>query len=800
MIVRGKERLRADFRGVNQILDHRPGDAQAIERAGASSDLVEDDQRVCRRAAQDVRHLVHLHHERGLAARQVIRRAHAREDAVDNADLRAVRRDKAAHMRHQRDERHLPHVGALASHVRPGDNQHAVVVFIHQRAVGHKELIAVQSRLHDRMTAVFDGKHAVRRDFRTDIVVAHGSNRQRQQRVERLEAHGRLLDARNLRRQEVADLDEEALLQADGFLLRAQNGFLNLVQLRRHVALAVGQRLLAGIAVRHLIVVRLGDLDVVAKDLVVLNLEVFDLGQLALLRLQVGNPLLTVRGSLAQLVQLRIVAVPDEMAVAHQQRRIRVDRPREQIHHVVKRRQLLQQLAQHARGIQPLDGGVDCRHMRKRVAQRQTVLGVDAAVGNAAEQALHVVDLRQLLAEQVGGHIVFLEHLHRVEPTVDLLLHRQRLLDKAAQHAAAHRRAGIIQHAEQRPLLLAGAHGLRQFQIAPGRVVEHHEPLVVVLGDAGDVLERVLLRLLQVLHQRARRADAQLQPFQAKRLQGLHPEVLQQRRLGLGMLEIHAVFDAVRQIRRPGRQLAVRDDFLRRDAGQLVLQAGARLVNLVDAEFARGHVGKGQSRLAAVHADGEQVAVAAILEHGLLDHRARRHHADDVPLDQALGRRRVFHLLADGHLVALFDQTVDIRLGAVERHAAHRRALLHAAAFPRQRQLQLPGNELGVLKEHLIEVAEPEEQDHARILVLHIQILAHHGGHLRHVSASVREEWESLQWQPEQPLQLPEQPPCCGSSPVMMYSSTLLTWFIISEKCWRAVVIASTAGIAFSFF
>ena len=312
------------------------------------------------------------------------------------------------------------------------------------------------------------------------------------------------------------------------------------------------------------------------------------------------------------------------------------------------------------------------------------------------------------------------------------------------------------------------------------------------------MLERVLLRLLQVLHQRARRADAQLQPFQAERFQGLHLEVLQQRRLGLGVLKIHAAFDAVRQIRRPGGQLAVCDDLLRGNACQLVLQTGACLVNFIDAEFARGNVGKGQSRLAAIHADGEQIAVAAILEHGLLDHRARRHHADDVPLDQALGRRRVLHLLTDGDLVALFDQAVDIRLGAVERHAAHRRALLHAAAFPRQRQLQLPGNELGVLKEHLIEIAKPEEQDHARIPVLHVQILAHHGGHLRHVSASVREDWESLQWQPEQPLQLPEQPPCCGSSPVMMNSSTLLTWFIISEKCWRAVVIASTAGIALS--
>jgi hypothetical protein len=37
---------------------------------------------------QDVRHLGHLHHERGLPRRKVVRSAHARVDAVHNADLR----------------------------------------------------------------------------------------------------------------------------------------------------------------------------------------------------------------------------------------------------------------------------------------------------------------------------------------------------------------------------------------------------------------------------------------------------------------------------------------------------------------------------------------------------------------------------------------------------------------------------------------------------------------------------------------------------------------------------------------
>ena len=59
------------------------------------------------------------------------------------------------------------------------------------------------------------------------------------------------------------------------------------------------------------------------------------------------------------------------------------------------------------------------------------------------------------------------------------------------------------------------------------------------------------------------------------------------------------------------------------------------------------------------------------------------------------------------------------------RNAAHRRLLLVAAAA-RQSQPKFPRNELGVIEEHLIKIAEAKEQYLVGMPVLRFQILLHH--------------------------------------------------------------------------
>src|SRR2546423_7859454 len=96
MVVRSEDRLAAD--PLVQMLTHRPGDRDTVIRAGASTDLVEQDEAAARCGVQDGARLRHLHHERRLSAHQVVARADSREDAVTDANGRGYGGGGAAHL------------------------------------------------------------------------------------------------------------------------------------------------------------------------------------------------------------------------------------------------------------------------------------------------------------------------------------------------------------------------------------------------------------------------------------------------------------------------------------------------------------------------------------------------------------------------------------------------------------------------------------------------------------------------------------------------------------------------------
>ena len=294
MVVRRKQRLCADFLFVHQVFHNCPRDAQAVKRTRSTSDFIEYNQRFRCCAPQNVRHLVHFHHKRRLAARQIVGCADTGKNAIHNSDFSAFRRNKTAHMRHQRDKRHLTHISALARHVRASNDEHAVIFIVEQRTVGHKLFVTVHARLDHRMTAILNIDYTVFRNFRPNIAVLHRSNRQRNQRVERLEPHRRMLNARNLRGKELSDFDKQPLFQPNRLFLCAEHGFLNFMQFRRHIAFTVGQRLLSCVAIRHLLIVGLRHFNVVAEHAIILNFEILDARQLSLFGLQIGNPLMAV--------------------------------------------------------------------------------------------------------------------------------------------------------------------------------------------------------------------------------------------------------------------------------------------------------------------------------------------------------------------------------------------------------------------------------------------------------------------------------------------------------------------------
>ena len=87
---------------------------------------------------------------------------------------------------------------------------------------------------------------------------------------------------------------------------------------------------------------------------------------------------------------------------------------------------------------------------------------------------------------------------------------------------------------------------------------------------------------------------------------------------------------------------------------------------------------------------------------------------------------RIFQLFGDGDTEALADQRQQIGLGGMNRHAAHGDIGPQMLAAFGQRDVQRLRCRHGIVKEHLIEIAHPIEQQRAGMLRLDRQILRHH--------------------------------------------------------------------------
>ena len=101
----------------------------------------------------DVGDLVHLHHKGRLTRGKIVGSADARKDRVAQSDLGIGRGHKAAHLRHQHDQRDLAHIGRFTSHVGTGDDRDTVVDIVKQDVVRDEHRVAEQ-RLHHGMAAV----------------------------------------------------------------------------------------------------------------------------------------------------------------------------------------------------------------------------------------------------------------------------------------------------------------------------------------------------------------------------------------------------------------------------------------------------------------------------------------------------------------------------------------------------------------------------------------------------------------------------------------------------------------------
>ena len=117
-------------------------------------------------------------------------------------------------------------------------------------------------------------------------------------------------------------------------------------------------------------------------------------------------------------------------------------------------------------------------------------------------------------------------------------------------------------------------------------------------------------------------------------------------------------------------------------------------------------------------------SVSSVSVPGVTSRTTSRRTTDLLP--RFLASAGIFELFADSDAVAERDQLVQIVVGALDRHAAHRNVLAEMLAALGQHDAERAAGDLGIVEEQFVEIAHPVEQQRARIGGLDLDVLLHH--------------------------------------------------------------------------
>ncbi|CDC62015.1 uncharacterized protein BN660_01255 [Clostridium sp. CAG:448] len=743
MIMRGKQRLCADSAAVG-ILHNGAGNAHSVVSGGSSAHLVVDDQAFRRRIFQNIRHLIHFQHEGGLPRRQVIGCPDAGENLVHNPDMRLRRRHKRADLRKQNDQSRLPHISRFSRHIRSRDQHHPVVPGVKQRVVGHKVTVT-HKLLHHRMPPVAD-VHLVRHiHHRTDILFFRRHGRKRHINVDLRKQCRRPLDTGTVLGNLRTHLLEKIILHRLDFIAGAQNGLLQLFELRRHIPLAVRKRLLADIAVRDLPDQGFCHLYVIAEHVVVPDAQRLDSRCLPFARLQAFHPFLAVVPHRALIVQLLIVSCGNDAAIPDQKRRIRQNGGFDQCTQILQGIQFRVNPPELITAA-PFKKLTHFRQNRRRRCNGTQIPSVGGAVHNPGDQPLHIQHVGKQFPHLFAQKELSVQLLHRALPFGDAGNIQERMLHPLAQKTRAGRGTRFVKHPKQRAALLFGTHGFGQFQVPPGVDVQIHILPLAVDVQFLNIGNIPLLHIRNIGKQGAERTDhlavpeglfthavRKLCPDALRRLFIVKPPRLFVRDHGAGSAD-----DEIRSPRKGGNR-QIGNHLTGRIGSDLVDQARVWVVpgDGGGKHLSGGHIRKADTVLVLAKADRAQIIVLLVGQQIGLDQRSGRDNAHHLTPDQSLGKRRVLHLLTDGDFESLSDQLTDILVHGVVRDSAHGRAFLFPAIPSRQRQSDGAGRGDRVVKKHLVKIPQAIKEQIIFILLLDLQVLFHHRCHGAYSSPAV---------------------------------------------------------------
>ena len=313
-----------------QMFDRRPGDGKPVEGRRAASDLVEDDEGTRAGLIEDRRRLDHFHHEGGAPARQIVRRADTRKEPVHHADMRRGRRNETAHLRHNGDQSVLPEEGRLTGHVGTGEQPDMFRRSTVRRqcaVVGHEiaaTRLAPERRFDHRMTPAFDMKGERVVDKRPRVALLGGKFGQGRGGIERGQRLGRRRDhfmlGQHLRGERIEQLhlqrERTAARIGDTACQIGEFGGREAHRIRHGLAMDEFVRggQLVGMARRYL--------DVIAKHIVVPDLQGRHAGLFGILRLKPGDETARIVAQRAGLVEIGGITFGNEAAVTRHKRQL----------------------------------------------------------------------------------------------------------------------------------------------------------------------------------------------------------------------------------------------------------------------------------------------------------------------------------------------------------------------------------------------------------------------------------------------------------------------------------------------
>ena len=247
----------------------------------------------------------------------------------------------------------------------------------------------MEKSFHHWVAAVLQVQLAADIDHRPGVVVLHGNHRERAKHVQHGHCLGGGLHPGKLVRHMLAHLLEQLALQRNGLVVCPQNAVFQFFQLLGDVPLPIGQGLLADVVLRHLVLVAVGHLDVVAEHPVVACFQLGDAGAFPLPGLHGGNQLPASVHVPLHLVQLGVVALPDDSSLPDGEGRVVHDGGIDELGDVLQAVQLAVQLAEQS-GLAPRQKLFEPGQALDRRGERAELPAIGGTVHDPGHNALQV--------------------------------------------------------------------------------------------------------------------------------------------------------------------------------------------------------------------------------------------------------------------------------------------------------------------------------------------------------------------------------------------------------------------------